>query len=269
MKILKPLQNLNIVLNNQTDFKTNLGWSESFVEYENEMLDLVINDIENYETVRYIHQEYDGMTTNPLHTQNDIWFYFYFLSGGTYVQNYEAVGITNSENAKLTKQTTNSFFRLEFFKTPNDESPDRSNRRLIFAKNLDLPIGEKFYLTMNDFNDYVFVPVFIGSNYKNKENMYFYWFQDDTPYDETELTGNTFYMTAKFFNGGDGSILDFTNTCFDTTHEVDETQDMYYKVIIDMNNYSYRIHEYDGTMGDRAGTRSNPIKFYEKGGGNC
>jgi hypothetical protein len=195
--------------------------------------------------------------------------YFYFLSGTTYVQNYEAVGITNKENATLNKQTTSSFFRLEFFKTPNDETPDRTNRKLVFAKNILIPSGEKYYYTSNNFNDYVFVPVFIGSSYRNKENMYFFWFQDETPYDETQLTGNTFYMTAKFFNGDDGSVIDFVNNCFNTSYEIVENEDMYYKVLIDMNEYSYRVFEYNGSVGDRCGLRSNPIKFYEKGGGNC
>lgn len=269
MKILKLQQELNIVGSKETEYKTDLGWSESFKDYENEMLDIVINDIENYETVRYIHKDYDGMTTNVNQTQNDIWFYFYFLDGSTYVQNYESIGISNSENASLTKQTTNSFFRLEFFKTPNDEMPNRDNRKLVFGKNLDIPSGEKFYLTKDDFNKYIYVPVFVGSNYTNKENMYFFWFEDETPYDETSLTGNTFYMTAKFFNGNDGSIIDFANNCFSPSYEIVEGEDMYYKVIIDMNEYSYQIFEYDGTVGDRRGIRSNPIKFYEKGGGNC
>lgn len=269
MKILKITDTSQLLLDSNNEIMNDLGWSESFSDYESELLDIVINDVENYETVRYIHKNYDGITEDSNVTIDDIWFYFYFLSGSTYVQNYEAAGITNSENSKLTKQTTKSFFRLEFFKTPNDETPDRSNRRLVFAKNLPITSSEKYFYTKNDFNDYIYVPVFIGSNYRNKENMYFFWFQDETPYDETQLTGNTFYMTAKFFSSDDGSVLDFTNSCFDTSHQIVESEDMYYKVLIDMNDYSYMVYEYDGNMGVRSGTRSNPIKFYEKGGGNC
>jgi len=269
MKILKPLVDLNIVPSNTSDYRIDLGWAESMNSYESELLDIVINDIENYETVRYIHKNYTSTIDSVSYSQNDIWYYFYFLDGNNYVQNYESVGITNSQNSKLTKQSTNSFFRLEFYKTPNDEIPNRDNRKLIFGKNLDLPTGERFYLTADNFNDFVFVPVFMGSNYKNKENMYFFWFQDETPYDETEFTGNTLYMTAKFFNGGDGSIVDFTNKCLSSIDEVDESEDMYYKIIINMTNYTYEVYEFDGIIGNRIGIRSNPIKFYEKGGGNC
>jgi hypothetical protein len=41
---------------------------------------------------------------------------------------------------------------------------------------------------------------------------------------------------------------------------------MYYKAVIDKTNYSYQVSGFTGTVGNRAGTRCNPIVFYEKGG---
>jgi hypothetical protein len=99
--------------------------------------------------------------------------------------------------------------------------------------------------------------------------MYVFWFQDTTPYNETAYTGNTFWVTAKYYNAKNGEILDFTNKCLSTTTEIVETDDIYYRMDIDMNNYSYKIYEYDGEIGDRVGTRQTPIKFYEKGGAIC
>ena len=82
MKILRKDTDLNILLNTETDFQTNLGWEESLKEFETEVLSDIINPIENYETVRYIHKPY----TSSGVTQTDIWFFFYFLNtGGTYV----------------------------------------------------------------------------------------------------------------------------------------------------------------------------------------
>jgi hypothetical protein len=267
MKTLIITQDNNLVLNTNDKFQTNLGWDENFIEYENQALDRVVNDIENYETLRYIHEPYLGI--NSTYSQTDIWFYFYFISGNTYVQNYEATGLSNSENSSMLKQSTYSFFRLEFYKTNNNEKPDRTNRKLVFAKNLSLPSGEKFYYTGDNFNDYIYVPVFVGNNYRNKENMYIFWFQDTTPYDTTSLTGNTFWMTAKYYNAKDGNVLDFTNKCLSPIDIVNESDDFYYQVDINMNNYTYQTFEYDGTKGQRAGTKTNPIKFYEKGGANC
>jgi hypothetical protein len=83
---------------------------------------------------------------------------------------------------------------------------------------------------------------------------------------------NTFFMTAKFFNGKDGSILDFTNQAFSTSHNVIEEQDMYYQVDFDNYERTYQIYKYSGgTKGDRVGFSTTglttSVEFYEKGGG--
>jgi hypothetical protein len=264
MEILRKDEDLSIVINKEQDFQTNLGWQENMVQFEDEVLSSIINPIENYETVRYIHSPY---TCSGGVTQTDIWFYFYFIDNYNSYNNgldYNLVGITSEENAKMLKQSTESFFRLEFFKTPNDEVPTRINRKLVFAKNLSLPLGEKFFYT--PLRDYVHLPVFKGSNVENKENMYLFWFQDDSVLSETTLTGNTFWVTAKFFNAKDGNIIDFVNSNFSSTHEINESDDMYYKVVIDKSDYSYQVSGFTGTVGNRTGTRCNPIVFYEKGG---
>lgn len=278
MEILRKNIDLNIILNQETDFQTNAGWQENLVAFEDEILSTILNPIENYETVRYIHKPYISSGV----TQTDIWFYFYFLNSGlTYVQDYSAQGITLLENEKMMKQSSESFFRLEFFKTPGIlnnsgytigyEPPTRQNRKLVFAKNLSLPLGEKYYYT--PLGGYVHLPVFKGSNYENKENMYFFWFQDESVLKETNLsgttTGNTFFMTAKFFNAKDGSIQDFTNDCHGTGYTINEQNDMYYQVDIDKTDYSYQVFSFSGTTGSQRGKTTTPIKFFEKGGGVC
>lgn len=269
MEILKITGDTSIIVNNQINFQTNLDWSENFKDYEENLLEKLINDPDNYETVRYIHKPYSGLTSNSTLRQTDIWFYFYFISGSTYVQNYEAIGLSNKSNAVMNELTMNSFFRLEFFKTTNNQAPDRANRKLVFAKNIVLPSGEKFFLTKNSFNDLIFVPVFNGSSYKNKENMYIYWFQDDTPLDTTQYTGNTFWFTAKYFDAITGDIIDFANKCHSKTYEIQESKDLYYQMEIDRTDFSYQIYQYNGTKGERIGFKNSPIKFYEKGGASC
>lgn len=262
MEILRQNTDQNLIVNSNQMFKTDLGWTDNAEVMEKEILYEIINPTENYETVRYIHSPYSsGLGVN----QTDIWFYFYFLDGTNSYTNgldYNHIGITYQENAKMLKQSTESFFRLEFYKTSNDEAPTNLNRRLVFAKNLSLPLGEKqFYLTLND---YIHVPVFMGSNYRNKENMYFFWFSDDTVFDETNLTGNTFYMTAKFYNSKDGTVVDFTNKSLSTGTTVNESNDLYFKVIIDKTDFSYQVFRFNGTIGTRIGESNDPIKFYER-----
>jgi hypothetical protein len=274
MKILRKNTDLNLVLNHELDFQMNLGWQENMEQFEDEVLNDIINPIDNYETVRYIHNP-DGTD------ESDIWFYFYFSKGGSYYQglDYSLVGIEPKENAKMLRQSTESFFRLEFYKTSNlldvngnvtgYTAPTRQNRKLIFTKNLTLPLGEKYFYTPLQEN--IHVPVFHGSNYTNKENMYLFWFQDESVLAETNLsgttTGNTFFMTAKFFNAKDGVITDFYNDVYSTSHEIKENEDMYFQVDIDKRDYSYKIYKFNGTKGIEVGTTEKPIKFYESGGG--
>lgn len=260
MKILRKDIDQNLILDGSTNFSIDGGWDDSFSTYEEDLLEKIINPIENYETVRYLHEPYNSQLNI---TQTDIWFKFYFLSGSTYVLDYSPIGITPKNNSKMLKSTIGSFFRLEFYKTPNNDAPDRNNRRLVFTKNLSLPLGEKYFYTSQGVNDFIFKPVFMGSNYKNKENMYLFWFQDDTVLNETNITGDTFYMTARFFNSTDGSILDFVKSDLNT--EVNESNDMYYKMVINKETYTYSIFKYNSTStGDRIGLSGDPIIFYEK-----
>lgn len=234
MKILRKNTNQDIILNVEDSFKTDLGWQDNADEMERETLETIINPILNFETVRFIHKPY--INSSGL-TQSDIWFKFYFTDNDTYVLDYEPTGLSVKENTQLLKQVTESFFILEFYKTPNGDLPNRLNRRLVFTKNLSIPLGERYFYT--SLNTFIYKPIFYGSNYRNKENMYLFWFQDDSAINEETLTGNTFYMTAKFFNAEDGSIVDFTN-----------------KDMVELTG---------STTSSRIGTRNNPILFYERG----
>jgi len=271
----------NLIVDPIQNFKTDLGWTESAEIMEKEILYQIINPIENYETVRYIHKPYTNVSG---FSQTDIWFYFYFgdyqyntsnpanpiITGVTFKQDYQLMDITLQENALMLKQSTESFFRLEFYKTPNDVAPNNTNKRMVFAKNIALPLGEKIFYTGTTsgstipMNDYIYFPVFMGSNYRNKENMYFFWFTDDTPFDETNLTGNTFYMTAKFYNAKTSEIFDFTNKTKTPNDTIVEENDLYYKVVIDRSDFSYQIFQFNGSVGSRIGETNDPIVFYEK-----
>jgi hypothetical protein len=272
MKFIVKDTDQKILLSSNQTFKSDLGWTDSAQQMEQEILYDIINPAENYETTRYIHSPY-SVTSNSgtTFTQVDIWYSFYFLNtSSVYNQNYESVGITLRENAKMLRQSTESFFRLEFYKTTNDDSPNQTNRRLVFSKNLILPLGEKVYFTGTPsgstlpLNDFVFLPVFTGSNYRNTENMYFFWFLDDSPFSGTNITGNTFYMTAKFYNAKDGTIIDFVNKSKSIGQEIIEEEDVYYKVIINRTEYSYIVYQYNGSLGSRKGQLSAPINFYER-----
>lgn len=250
MKILTTTSDINLNLSAEQDFKTNLGWHEGFQESEDKILREIINPIDNYETVRYIHEPY--VSVSGL-SQTDIWFYFYFVdASNTYAKglDYDLVGLSPKENAMMLKHTVKSFFKLEFFSTPN-----RRDQKLLFSKSLSLPLGQKVFLT--DLSDYIYVPVFFGNNYKNSENMYFFWFQDETVY-----SGDTFYMSARFFNAEDGTVIPFANKDLGANALIDQ-KDLFYEINIDRTNFSYTVNQYNGSSGSRKGYRETPITFYE------
>jgi len=258
MKILRKNINNNIPINIDNNFNIDLLWEENMTNYEQEMLKVIINPSLNFETSKYAHETY--LSSNGS-TQDDIWFYFYFYSDSGTTHNgglnYEYVGLSLQENSKLTVNTNESFFRLDFYKIPTleDLSLDYFNKKLVFTKNLRIPLGEKIYF--KPINDYVYVPVFHGSSIINEENMNFYWFDDDNVLSDQTLTGNTFYMTAKYFNSIDGSIYNFTKNDLDINDIPKESGDTYYKVTINKTNKTYNI-----TGSGRFGISTNPVKFY-------
>lgn len=231
MNILYNNTDKSLIFNPETDFRTNAGWEENFLDYQEDVLRSIINPVENYETVRYIHEPYDVSISGSTISQSDIWYQFYFLNN----QNprdydngldYDLIGISPKENAKLLKHTVNSFFRLEFYTTR-----ERETQKLVFAKNLSIPLGQKVF-DLNIRED-IFIPVFNGNNYRNTENMYLFWFGDNTVF-----SGLTFFMTARFFNAEDGTTTRFLNK----------------NLTIDNSGL---------VNGERVGTTANPIKFYE------
>lgn len=291
MKLRFDSQDKKLILNQQESFRTDSGWDESIQSYEDELLRSIINPIENYETNRYIHKPYTSsaastpsesaeeeegtVTTNTqINTieQTDIWFYFYFVKNGSYANglDYKSVGISQTD--KLLSDLRNSFFRLEFYKTPDGEQPNRTNRRLVFAKNLSPAVGERVSVTGK--TEKFYVPVFMGSSMRNKENMYLFWFQDDTVLEETTLTGGTFFMSAKFYNAVDGSKILFGNKPIADSSTVTQENDLYYRVEMSRNDageptYHYVVTEENGTypyLGTRKGTADNPILFYQMEG---
>jgi hypothetical protein len=128
-------------------------------------------------------------------------------------------------------------------------------------------LGEQVYYT--DIEKNVYVPIFVGSNYRNKENMYLYWFQDDTVLEGTTLSGNTFYMAAKFYNTIDGTNISFLNKPLPTSGIINEEEDVYFKVIIDRGDYSYVIYSgnTNWVLTHRVGGSSigTPVRWYENG----
>ena len=264
MDILKSKSNRNILISEETRFGIDLGWEENFQEFERETLRSIINPIDNFETVRYIHNEYIGI--NGI-SQNDIWYHFYFFNSDnppTYFGglNYEYVGLSPEQNSVITKSENTSFFSLEFYKAPSGEIIDSNNRKLVFTKHLPIPLGEKVFYT--PIGREIYLPIFTGNNYRNKENMFLFWFQDDTVLKGSIYKGDTFYVTAKYYNAIDGTILSFLNSPKSYYDIVNESTDVYHRMVVDKNDYSYIVYS-GNTSEERIGLDNQPVSFYAYG----
>lgn len=263
MKILRKNTDITINLNLDTNFNLDLGREEGLELFEEQTLNKLVNPIENYETDRFQFKPYSGLTGDIDDLQCNIWYNFYFYNlanpqthiGGT---NYIYVGITPSENISLIKSVTKCFFRLEFFKVPYNQKPSKTNRKLAFSRNISLVSGEKVFY--ENYNREVVLPIFMGSKHRNRENMYLYWFQDQSVLDGTIFTGDTFYMTAKFFNAKDGTIVNFGNKSIASDGNVIDSDNLYYKVVLNFDDLTYQI--YDSTN-QPIGYFNTPINFYE------
>jgi hypothetical protein len=119
--------------------------------------------------------------------------------------------------------------------------------------------GEKFF--NETIKKYIRIPFFIGSTFKNKEIMYFYWLFDDIMLSDKSMNSPIFWLALKFYNAKTGKVIDFTNKPI-TVGEVNEKSDMYYKVEFDKNNTTYVISYDNNRVGDGF---DNPIVFFERG----
>ena len=258
MEIVKSNNDNNIFFSPTTNFITDSNWEDKILRYEQDTLKSIINPTINYETSLFVH-EYQ---TNG---QNDIWFYFYFYydngtshTGGL---NYEKVDITKEDNNLMTKVFTESFFRLDFYKIPGTPL-EYENAKLVMTKNLRLPISAKVKYS-GDTVQFLHVPIFMGSSITNKENMNLYWFTDDNVLAEPRLSGDTFYMTAKYMNAVDGTTIPFRINS-EHLYSVDNPATIYHKVVLNKTNKTYCVYS-GNTLTKIGSTPINPIKFYAKG----
>jgi len=97
---------------------------------------------------------------------------------------------------------------------------------------------------------------YIGSD---KEGFFIYWLKK-----RNFLNIDTFYMTAKFFNGGTGQftkMMTVPQTSLSSQYDFPPDEYFYYKVQLDYPSQTYELFTYPGLI--KAGTTTNPIKWYE------
>ena len=242
-----------------------LGMDMAIEEYEKNIITEVIGVGRDFEISRFAHAPATGTTNNT-----EINYEFYFYSGGSLTDinnwrvNYLSEGFTPQEVYYYENNFSNSFFKLDFYDTP-DEKKQVNYLTVILPTQQGLKMDAQMQRTLVSIKKPEFVLDYVG----DKEGFFLYWLKK-----KTFLDINTFYMSAKFYNaktgqftqmmtGGGSNSLDDTNgpqALMNTNkYAFDSTQYFYYTVKLDYPTQTYQVLN---TYGQRLGTNL-PIKWYE------
>lgn len=254
MEIVNKKKDINLLILNDFNSKLDLDWESNFNEYQTEITKKVINPLENYEMSIYNYRQY---LLDSKYLINDLHINFLFYNS-TYQNNYTSIGFLNQDIYSNNDYFKKSFFRLEYYKTENNELPSKLNRRLVATKVINLNDGTIFY--DQTIKENIFKPYFISSTILNKSINNFYWFTDDTVVKNSNLDNNIFWISAKFFNAKNGYVYDFINK--NKQFLIDDTNDIYFKMTLN-SDYTYIIQDMDNYI---IGNKQTPITFYQRNG---
>jgi hypothetical protein len=243
-----------------------LGLDLAIDEYEEKAIRDVIGKGRDFEVSRFSHAPATGTTNDTL-----INYEFYFYSGGSLDDSsnwridYLSEGFTPQEVYYYENVFANSFFKLDFYDTP-DEKQQTNYLTIILPTQQGLTMETQMQRTLVNIRKPQFVLDYVG----DKEGFFVYWLKK-----RNFLNINTFYMTAKFFNAKTGQFtkmmtgrganpIDITNgpqvnLSRNNKFYFDSTQFFYYTVRLDYETQTYQVFN---TSGQRVGTNI-PIKWYE------
>jgi hypothetical protein len=239
-------KDLVIPLQQEWDF---YGQQQAIEQYESTIIEKILNQGDDYEVTRFDHQLYDN-------TKSSLNYDFYLRSP------------TNSlwQNSYLSKFTTNqiyyfqpaftkSFWKLDFYDTPTTRT-----QKSYFTVILPVQQGKFQPAVLNNTTNVTIKrPSYQLDYIGDKEGFFLYWLKS-----RQFLNINTFYMTAKFFNGATGQFIKMMKAPQSTLpnfFDFPAEEYFYYKVDLDYITQTYQVFDYP--LGTRAGTISNPIKWYE------
>lgn len=259
-KILLPETDefFNIPIEINWDFT---GREDSIQEYQTEMVKEILGIANDFETIRFPHNEFINQSTEINYE-----FYFYDnllpISATTVTPTnwgitYQNKGFTPNDIYYFTKPFTRSFFKLDFYDTPQDKT-----QTLYFSIIIPVQQGQTEIATVSpilpplDIKKPKFNLDFIG----DKEGFFVYWLRK-----RDFIDINQFYMSAKFFNGRTGIFSVMTNKpqtqILPNKFSFLGEDYFYYKLILDYNSKTYEV--FSTSTNNRVGESTTPITWYE------
>jgi hypothetical protein len=232
------------------------GQDQSIEIYEEEIVKKVIGVGYDFEVDRFPH-EVDSEGVSKINYQ------FNFHKGNVlnsniyWDSNYINQGFTVGEIYYNSSNFTKSFFKLDLYDSV-DNKRQTNYMTIIIPTQQGLNMGA----TLNSKSVEIKQPTFELDYIGDKEGFFIYWLKK-----LDFLNINTFYMTAKFYNAKTGKFIKMMNqpqsTISGDIYNPDSITYYYYRVVLDYINQTYKIFDLDLNIGERRGTSSNPIKWYE------
>lgn len=227
------------------------GQQQAIEQYEVDVVEKVLNKNEDYEVTRFDHAVYDT-------TKTSLNYEFYFNQGNSttssWISSYLAKFTTN-QIYYFEKPFTKSFWKLDFY-----DSPTTRTQKAYITTILPVQQGLLQSAVLNNTTPVIIKkPTYSLDYIGDKEGFFLYWLKK-----RNFLNINTFYMTAKFFNGDTGvftKMMRVKQSDLGIPTEFPPEEYFYYKVDLDYVLQTFQVNEYPN--GNRAGTISNPIKWYE------
>jgi len=261
----------------KTDFD-NLGREDLVREYENEVLEQIINPIEDFETTRFSNKPWlDNQTLKTSLSQNfyffdrsiditattssstNLWVSSYNYAATSVAQNYTGITFSDKEIYYFVNSFKRSFFKLDLYDSPHTEN-QKIYLTIIIPTQQGLTdtvdIGSTTVPNLVNIRKPSYLLDFVG----DKEGYFIYWLKEKTYINLDEM-----YMSAKFFNAKTGQFVRMLNRPQCTLSDkfsVPKNEYFYYKVSLDYNTYEYEINNVYGNQ-DRVGTLSQPLTWYE------
>ena len=290
-------------MNNRIQIKANLGESKVTIplgttfdetgrEDQVRLWEMVeqqdaVNLIRDYETTRYYYGS-GGID----HKINYAFFFTDDGTNGSWSEDYQKAGFTNPEMFRGKKSFTRSFFKFDFYDTPV-----RAEQQLMFTMVMPVTNSDKKSVGIvyeDDPQEYfsqqsqgiyppqydVFTPLTtLAPSKGNNEGYYIQWYKNKDLY-----SGDTFYMSCKFYNAKTGEDIRMVNRRPDSAglggNTLEPTEWYYYAVKLyvggnQVPKYYYKIHQsnnttyvsdpYNPTGSEKGGSSSmaSRIRFYQ------
>jgi len=254
-------QSINIPIEIKWDF---LGRDDSIDDFQEDAITAATGVPEDFEIIRFAHAPYGQFN------QTSLAYDFYFYSGvpsnvtastiNDWTLSFVSEGFTVGELYSRAKPFIKSFFKLDFYDSPNTVQQSNSFTVILPSNKSDFDIVNlSQYIQNVKVNkpsyslDYLTKPGSLGV----REGFFYYWLKS-----RTFVNLDTFYMTVKFFDAKRGvwvRMMTAPQSSLSNAFVFEPEVYYYNKVKLDYDSKTYQIFDY---LGNRIGA-GTPIKMYE------